>query len=255
MNLNHTIRTAKSVITANSPVLLVSAAVVGAVTTGILAAQAGYKARGIIDAEEAARTALPESQPLTFQDKTKLTWLCYAAPAVTGISTVSSIVGLHLVHVKKFAGLAGLYAVTAGKLDDARDKAEELLGTKKSQTLNDALGQKAVDAHPIVNNEVIITGEATELMFDELSGRYYMGSVPMVEQAVAKTNIRLAKDGDRCLNEFYDDLGIPPIPMGTQLGWSGEDIDVRFGSVQTSDGRSAVSVSFRKEPTDKLGVV
>lgn len=246
MNLSSTVRTVQNVITANSPVLLVGTAIAGVVTTGVLAARGGYKARGIIDFAEDQ-----SDEPLTPMDKVKLTWLCYAIPAVTGASSIAAVVGVHTIHTKRHAALAGLYAVSAGKLDDLREEAENMLSPKKTQELNDRVGQKAVDKHPI-DHEVIITGEGNQLMFDEFSGRYFMGSIPIVERACAEVNALLAQNGEACLNDYYDSVGEKPIPIGMQVGWNTK-LYPTFGSTTTSDGRSAVSVSFQKSPKDMGG--
>lgn len=269
MNLSSAVRTAQNVITANSPVLLVGTAIAGVGTTAVLAARGGYKARGIIDNERMRRVASPEppfdtfldykeayedqAPTLTNQEKFQLTWLCYAVPAVTGASTIASIVGVHTIHTKRHAAMAGLYAVTSGKLDDYREKAEELLGPKKTQQLDNDVAQGAVDRDPIIDHEVIITGDGTELCYDEWSGRYFTGSIPIIEKAFAELNIQLVESGDASLNELYDNLGLKPIPMGEDFGWSGERVEPKFGSVMTPDGRPAVSVWFRQTPKEKLG--
>lgn len=271
MNLSNSIRTIKTVITANSPVLLVGTAVAGVVTTGILSAKGGYKARGIVDEERARRRAQLDSDSakavkeyqelmaagadLTVQEKFQLTWLCYAAPAVTGASTIASVVGVHTIHTKRHAALAGLYAVTSGKLDDYREKAEELLGSKKVQQLNDTLAQDAVDSDaPFENHEVIITGQGAELCRDDFSGRYFYGSVATVEKAIGTINIQLVESGDASLNNYYDLIGLDPIPLGDSYGWSGTKLEPRFGSATTPDGRACITVWFHKEPKPELGI-
>jgi len=256
MNLSSAVRTAKSVITANSPVLLVGTAIAGVVTTGVLAAKGGYKARGIIDTEQARIDDDATSYDLTTQDKLKLTWLCYAAPAVTGASAIAAVVGVHTIHTKRHAALAGLYAVTTTKLDDYREKAEELLGAKKAQDLNNAVAQKSADRNPLIDNEVIITGsEGKELCYDEWSGRYFDGNMAEVEKAVDLINMQLIESGDASLNDFYDVIGLQKIPMGDRFGWSGQKIEPKFGTVKTTTGRPALAVWFLQEPKDNLGIV
>jgi hypothetical protein len=258
MNLSKGLNTARSIITANSPVLLVGTAVAGVVSTGVLAARGGYKARGIIDQAEGRYVDIPPEQELTTVEKAQLTWPHYAVPAVTGASTIASVVGVHTIHTKRHAALAGLYAVTSGRLDDYREKAEELLGSKKTQELNNAIGQKAVDAHPIINHEVIVLQGGTELMFDDWSGRWFLGSVPIVEKAMSEVNLQLAEGSEVSLNDYYDHIGLKPIPMGVSFGWSaGSRIEPSFGSVKTDEKepRGAVSVSFRQDPKDNFGVL
>lgn len=248
MNLSSTIRTAKSIVTANSPVLLVGAAVTGIVTTGILAARGGYKARGILDEESDGE---PDTLDLT--TKVRLTWLCYVPPVLTGATAIASVVGVHTIHTKRHAALAGLYAMTSAKLDDVQEKAEELLGPKKTQQLRDDLAQKSVDRDNVGDHEVYIVDEGNQLMKDEFSGRYFMGSVPIVEQAFLKINHQLREDGDASVNDLYAFVGLPPVPMGEDFGWSGQQIEPSFGSATTKDGRSAVSFSFLQAPKSGMG--
>lgn len=266
-NISGALNTVKSYITANSPVLLTGAAVAGVATTGVLAAKGGYKAANIVRDEEIRRIAdecinealspddflsmiVSGEKKLTNEEKVKLTWLCYAAPAVTGVSTIASVVGAHAIHSKRNAGLAGLYAMTTAKLDDYQEKAEELLGTKKTQQFNNELAQGAVDRNGFENHEVIMTNVGSELCYDEWSGRWFMGSVSIIENAVNEINSLMNENGEADLNEFYDFLGLPPIPMGSTHGWSGDHLTAKFGAVTSPDGRPAISFWFHKNPQE-----
>lgn len=254
MNLSSAVRTAKSVITANSPVLLVGTAVAGVVATGVLAAKGGYKARGIIEEAEAKRLANTEP-PLEAKDKFQLTWLCYAAPALTGASTIASVVGVHTIHTKRHAALAGLYAVTTSKLDDYREKAEELLGPKKSQELTNAIGQKAMDGSTFENNEVIITDDGEELCYDEWSGRWFKGSLNKLEAATVEANRILLREGELSINDVYDLLGLPPIVSGANFGWpGGTKLDLKAAGTTAPNGKPALTFWFQQEPKLGLGV-
>jgi hypothetical protein len=247
---------------------LLGTTIAGVVTTGVLAAKAGYKARGIIDEERASRiddvvdgrlfdtfldrrAAIEAVPDLTVQEKIKLTWLCYAVPGVTGASTIAAAVGIHTIHTKRANTMAALYAVTSTKLDDYTERAEELLGPKKTQQVRDEVAQKAVDRNPPENNEVVITGHGTELCYDEISGRYFMSSVAKLEDANNEVNRRLIDDGDCSLNDYYDFVGLPPIPWGLQYGWSGPaKVRMSFGSTTSPDGRAAISAWFQETPKD-----
>jgi hypothetical protein len=267
MNITSYVKTAKSVITANSPVLLVGTTIAGVVTTGVLAAKAGYKARGIIDEERMNRVASPEppfdtftdyystyidqAPELAVQEKVQLTWLCYATAGISGAGTIAAAVGTHTVHTKRANAMAALYAVTSNKLDDMTEKAEELLGPKKTQQLQNDVAQKAIDRRPdFEDSEVLMTDEGTELCYDDWSGRYFMSSMPKLEAAINDVNRQLIDEGDASLNDWYDRIGLPDIPMGTSFGWSGTKIEGRFGAVTAPDGRPAISVWFQRAPKE-----
>lgn len=248
MNLNITsgLRTVKSLVTANSPVLLTGAAVAGAVATAVLAAKAGYKARGIVVENERAKGA-----ELELREKVELTWLCYAAPAVSATSTACAALGIHMIHSKRNAALAGLYAITANKLDDFRDAAEARLGPKKIQEINDYVAQTQLERceeDGFVNNEIVDIGPGEENIFFEWAGRWCKGNINTINAAINSINKQLNEEGDATLNDFYDAVGLPPTPQGEDFGWSGSLIEPRFGSTLLPDGRSAVSFTFHKTP-------
>ena len=253
LNLNRGLKTVKSVITANSPVLLVGATITGVVATGVLAARGGYKARGIVDAAQAEKG--PEN-PLTTQEKVQLTWLCYAPAALAGAGSISSCLGVHFVHTKRFAELAGLYAVTSGKLDNMKDEVEEMLTGKKKQDLDDRLAQKSADNSGFVNNEVVITQTGTELCYDDWTGRWFTSNMNAISAAVNEANALLIDEGELDLNTFYDRLGITNIPMGTDFGWQHSKtgkLSLIYGNITAPDGRPAIAISFRDAPQPKLG--
>lgn len=244
MNISSAIKTTKSIITANSPVLLVGTAIAGVVSTGVLAARAGYKARGMVDEAEQEKGA-----PLTVQDKARLTWLCYVPPGVTGATTIAATIGVHTIHTKRHAALAGLYAISSSKLDAYTEQAEDMLGAKKAQELNNKVAQQRADGVPFENNEVVLTGMGSELCFDDLGGRWFQGSIPKVEEAVNDLNRRIISEGEVSLNDFYELVGLEETALGGKVGWNADDkIQARFGSVNSKDGRPAISIWFQPEP-------
>lgn len=243
MNIAPYVKTAKSVITANSPVLLLGTTIAGIVTTGVLAAKAGWNARGIVDEHKDSQ------DPLSPQEIAQLTWHCYTLPALSAAGSIAAAVGTHTIHTKRANAMAALYAVTSSKLDDMTDRAEKLLGPKKAQQLRDEVSQAQVDREPLKSDsEVIIIEDGAELCFDEFSGRYFTGSMQRIESAMNDFNRALIDEGDLSLNEFYDFLGLSRVPMGDDFGWSGEKVEVKFGSTLTKDGRPAISMSFRMAP-------
>lgn len=258
MNIASYVKTAKSVITANSPVLLLGTTIAGVVTTGVLAGKAGYKARGIVDQAEGRYKVEQDGEIITLstQEKIILTWLTYAPAGISGAGTIAAAVGTHTIHTKRTNAMAAIYAVTSNKLDDMSERAEELLGPKKTQQLQNEVAQKQVDRDPLTSStEVVMTGNGTDLCHDEWSGRYFMSSMPKIEEAINDTNRELISDGSVSLNYFYDRLGLSSIPMGESFGWSGSGkIEGKYGSVNTPDGRSAINVWFRSAPKENMGL-
>lgn len=256
MDIAPYIRTAKSVITANSPVLLLGTTIAGVVTTGVLAAKAGYSARGIIDEAESRYKDEHDEEfaILSTQDKIQFTWQCFTLPLISGAGTIAAAVGTHTIHTKRANAMAAIYAVTSNKLDDMGDRAQELLGPKKAQQLRDEVAQRQIDRDPVEDKEIYMLTDGSELCYDEWTGRYFMSSIPQIENAVNEINRLLLSDDDVSLNEFYDRVGLPNIQMANSFGWSGGKMDVTFGATNTKDGRSAISVGFREAPKENMGL-
>lgn len=141
INIASVVKSVKTVATANSPVLLVGTAVAGVVATGFLAARAGAQARDILETEQATREL-----PLEPLDKFKLTWLCFAPPALSAASTIASVVGVHVIHTRRYSALSALYAMTTHKLDSLTEEAEKLLGPKKAAAMHAKVAQDNFDA-------------------------------------------------------------------------------------------------------------
>jgi len=135
------------------------------------------------------------------------------------------------------------------------EKAEELLGPKKTQQLQNEVAQKTIDRNSegFEDAEVLMTDEGTELCYDEWSGRWFMSSMPKIESAINDVNRQLIEEGNASLNDFYDYIGLPHIPMGLTFGWSGAKVEGRFGSTTAKDGRPAISVWFHNDPKEGEG--
>jgi len=233
MNITSYVKTVRSVITANSPVLLLGTTITGVVTTG----EPGEDAPN-----------------LTPQEIVQLTWPSFTLPTISAAGTIAAAVGTHTVHTKRANAMAALYAVTSNKLDDMTERAEELLGPKKTQQLQNDVAQKALTRRSMDEDaEVYMTNEGEELCFDEWSGRYFMGSVQGIESAINDVNRQIIDQGDACLNDFYESVGLNSIEIGETFGWSGTKIEARFAAVTSKDGRPAISVGFHKAPKAGLG--
>lgn len=258
-NLASYVKTVKTVITANSPVLLLGTTIAGVATTAVLSAKAGWNARGTVEAEIKKRVEDPDGphpfEPLTTQDVVKLTWPYFALPAISAGGTIAAAVGTHAIHTKRAHAMSALYAVTSHQLDDMSEKAEELLGPKKAQQLKDDLAQRNADRFQNEDDcEIMLTGDGTELCHDAFTGRWFMSSMQKLESVINEMNRMLIDGEDVDLNEFYLQIGLNGIPMGQYVGWGPPArIEGVFGSVLNhKEGRSAIDVTFRPAPK-KLG--
>lgn len=93
------------------------------------------------------------------------------------------------------------------------------------------------------------------LAFDTWSGRYFNATIQDVQEAINDVNSLILDEGDVDLNTYYDRIGLAPIPMGVNYGWSGEQLRMVIGSIVSPDGLPALTFSFRRDPRPDLGAV
>lgn len=230
-------------ISENMPTLLTSVAVVGVVSTTILAVKATPMAyRDILDAES-------ELGDITKLDKVRLTWHYYIPTAIMGAITITSIVGVNTVSSKRQAAIAGLYTITDKAFTEYKDKVAEVIGDKKEQEVKDEIAKDRMEKDPVTKGQVLITGLGEQLCYDYYSGRYFESDIETIRRAVNDINENILNDMYASLNEFYRKIGLEDIPHGDEVGWTtSRKLDVEYSAQIATDGRPCICIGYGMEP-------
>lgn len=220
----------------NAPVILTAIAVVGVVSTVVAAVKATPTAKDVVDEakddisgamQEADEKGWPESEvKQTVKeiriDTTKKLAKIYAPTIITGVGTITCIIGAQKLSLRRQAALAAAYNLTESTLREYQKKAKELLGEKKEAEIRDHIAKKQLEKNPKEDTAVIVTGKGDYLCYDEFSGRYFRSTSNKVQSAVNDLNFQLLSDLRCTLNDFYDLLGLEGIGIGDEIGW---DVD------------------------------
>lgn len=236
----------KSAMVKNTPGILVGVGIVGMASTTILAVRATPKAVKLIEAKKREL----EVESLTPVETVKTTWKCYIPAAVTGVMSTACLIGASSVSARRNAALATAYNVTRVALNDYKDAVVETIGEKKEQVVRDAVAKKKIERDPVTNTEVIVTERGTTLCYDAVFGRYFRSDIDTIKRAVNELNRSIVSSMYASLNEFYDEIGLPPIEIGDKLGWNMDDgqIEVDFSSQLAADGTPCLVISFNVAP-------
>lgn len=236
----------KSAMVKNTPGILVGVGIVGMASTTILAVRATPKAIVLIEAKKREL----EVESLTPVETVKTTWKCYIPAAVTGVMSTACLIGASSVSARRNAALATAYNVTRVALNDYKDAVVETIGEKKEQVVRDAVAKKKIERDPVMNTEVIVTERGTTLCYDAVFGRYFRSDIDTIKRAVNELNRSIVSSMYASLNEFYDEIGLPPIEIGDKLGWNMDDgqIEVDFSSQLAADGTPCLVISFNVAP-------
>jgi hypothetical protein len=109
-------------------------------------------------------------------------------------------------------------------LTEFQDKTKEIAGPKKAQEIADSVKAEHIkEAPPEKVPTVLNTGHGTTLCLDDQSGRYFYSNPEDIRKAFNIINKRIMDEYYVSLNELYDELGLPPITLGDDLGFNVDD--------------------------------
>lgn len=211
----------------NGSDILVGTGVVLFGTSLYLTGKAAVKANRIIEDAEFDRQsqAFEENMvipDLTFKDKFKLTWKCYAIPTVTSLTAVGCFVGPYVLKSKKCAAFASVASLAEGALAEYRQAVIETIGEKKEQAIREKASLKKADTVAYRDKNVYITGNGNTLyMLDWTNDDFRSDANHLqVDDAINKLNSLLNAYDYASLNDFYELLGIERSRCGDEIGWN-----------------------------------
>lgn len=249
----------------NSTTILTVCAVGGVAGTAIATGKAVIEASDTIKAHDmdedlkVIRTEMNPDEPVksvvyyrerTFKEKVFLTWRIFIPPVMLGGATIACIVGSHSISTKRNLALAAAYSMSEEAAKDFRDKVADTIGEKKTEKIEGAIMQDKINANPVPDDEYIVhTPYGEQLMYDEWSGRYFRGGQNEVDKKVNMLNKRMTrKFCSSKVNDLYELLGIPVIPIGNEFGWFYDpewddgDVTVHYYPTMSSKGEPCIGV-------------
>lgn len=248
----------QEVLTENSRMILTGVGVVGTVSTAVLTGKATMKASKIIhreslhvtpdDADTIGNdfTGLPD---FSFTDKVKMVWPQYIPAAGVGGLTILAILYAHRLNAKEVAALATAYGLSEKKFEEYRDKVTEKLGMMKEEEVREQIAQDRVDANPVDNRTVIITGTGDVLCYDVLTDRYFNSTIEKIKEAQNEVNFKITNRDEVSLSEFYEEIGLNTTPYSDTVGWNIDNTcEVEIATVMSKDNQPCISVDFKRWP-------
>ena len=193
----------------NAPTILSCLGAVGVVATAVMAVKGTPKALNLI---EEAKTEKGEN--LTKWEKVKVAGPVYIPSIITGAATMACIFGSNVISKHQQATLMSAYALLDNSYKEYKKKTDELYGEEAGKQIRAEIAKDKYtgDEHPIDTNK--------ELFYDFYSGRYFESTKEAVLWAEYETNRALYVNYTTGLNEFYDLLGLDPLPEYEHIGWS-----------------------------------
>ncbi len=247
----------------HSPEILTGIGIAGMITTTVLAVRATPKALILIEEEKRRQNSelLEEAKKKGSDccarvDKLKpielirTTWVCYIPAALTGVLSVSCLIGASSVNIRRNAALATAYSLSESALKEYQEKVIETIGEKKEQEIRDSIAKDKLKRDPVVNKEVIITGRGETLCYDTITSRYFKCDIEKLRRVENELNKRLLSEMYISLNDFYYEIGLRSTDMGEDLGWNIGNglINLEFSSQLAEDETPCLVIGYRVAP-------
>lgn len=246
MTFTDLIKNVQPFVTKNSPSLLAGVAVIGTITTTVLAVRATPTAVKIVERNTEVRQA-----PLTKVEVVKATWKLYIPATLTGVTTIACIVGANTISLKRNAVLAGAYTLSEAAAREYKAKVLETIGEKKEGEVRKKIAEDRIaeDRDPQGRNAVIFAGGEEQLCYDMHSDRYFKSDLETLRSIENMLNKRLLMHDVVTLNELYSEIGLGHIGMGDEMGWVSDNlIEFVYSTIIAPDGRAALVLSYRLDP-------
>ena len=246
MKVKQLFKVAKGFTKKHSPEILTGLGVAGMITTTVLAVKATPKALTLIEDAK-----YEKEDNLTVPEIVKTAWKPYIPAAITGVASITCIIGASSVNAKRNAALATAYSISQTALSEYKEKVVETIGEKKEKDIRTKIAQDKVNKKPVSNTEVIVTEKGNTLFFEPLSGRYFKSDLDTIKRIVNELNKRMI-GGEQyiSLSEFYIEIGLSPTAISDRIGWSinRDIIEIDYPAIKAEDGQPCLSLDYLIQP-------
>lgn len=242
------INTTKGFMRKHSPEILTGIGVAGMVTSTVLAVKATPKALELIEEAKTGSDLYCEKLPI--KSVIKVAWKPYIPAVLTGVVSMSCIIGASAVNAKRNAALATAYSLSERALVRYRDKVIETIGEKKEKEIKEKVSQDEVDKNPVSNTQIIMTSKGNTLCRDSISGRYFKSDLDTIRKVVNELNREMTYQNYVSLQDFYNKIGLEPTANSDYLGWNLDSglIDLDFDTCLTENDEPCVVINYSVTP-------
>ena len=163
---------------------------------------------------------------------------------------ITQIVYSRNITKNKLAAITTAYTVSETAYKTYRDKVKEMVEPEKYEDIQREVATEKLRQDPLGNKEVIIQAKGESLIYDEMSGRYFKGSINDIDRAVNILNRQMRSDMTITLNDFYNEIGLPIVKIGANMGWEidHDDIEIKYDSGITEDSQPCIVLDYDVRP-------
>lgn len=216
MNGKNLLKIGKEFVTKNSSILLASLAGVSAVSAVLLAIKDTPKVNQMVN-----NATEEKGEDLNKKETAVIYVKGYWKTILLTTTTLLLIAGNTYIDGRKYAALAGAYALTDGKLKDLKASIKETLGVEDQKKVEDKATEKEMERKefypPVVADRSLV---GLDPVWDDWLGRIIWTTREQIERACLICNQKILRDDICPLETFYDELGVEVGMETSMFGWN-----------------------------------
>lgn len=258
IDVKNLIKLSSNFLQKNSPYILTGLGTAGVVSTAVMSAKATAKSKDIVYFYERENSYEHPNMPgqmvpydTSRKEKVKLCWTQYIPCIVSGGLSIACIIGAQSVNHKRYAALAGLYALSETAFSDYKDQVRDILQTKQLTDLESRVADKKLEEHPLSSEYIVMTEKGEHLCFDTFSARYFKTDIEYIRRVQNDINELILKSEYNFvdLNELYYRLNLEGIKYGEEMGWDVYNLlNFKFTSRLADDGTPCMVLDYELIP-------
>ena len=187
---------------------------------------------------------------LTPKEIVESAWRCYAPAGFLALAGTGLVIGANAVHARRSAAFAAACTMAERSLGEYRSKVAEVAGDDVEKQVSGAVARERAEKAKAERFSVAPSEDGDDLYYDAYSGRFFKTSRARFDASVNRANRLLIDQGYLSLNDYYEELGLPDIKIGNDIGWN-----IHKGLIEpylegwiTPDGTPCVSVDYLATP-------
>lgn len=230
----------------HSPQILTGIGIVGMAGAGVIAVIKTPEALKLLEAKKKEK----HCDKLPAVDVVKTTWKCYLPAVLTSAASAGCLIKANSINTRRNAALATAYSLSKAAYSEYKDKVIETIGEKKEQEIKEKIIKDKVERNPPDDREIIMIEGGDTLCLDGFCGRFFMSDDDTIQRAIRKINRDIVSGNMYAsLNEFYNEIGLSPVPIGDDLGWKIDDGEIEVHTNYTKvKGRPCLVLTFNVAP-------
>lgn len=245
MKANLILRTATRELKRNSSKMMIGAGISGMFIAIGTAVKDTPKATKLV---EAAREEKGEA--LTTKETVQAAWKTYIPTAIISVASAGLIIAGTMQESRKHAALVAAYSLLESSAREYHNKVVNTIGEKQEAKIQESIAKDKAARVSTESDYIFKTGKGDDLVIDATTGRRFLSSIEAIKQTVLDLNYTMLNENSVTLNELYYELGLDGTAIGDKLCWHIDrgQIEAKFSSQITSDGKPCIVMSFKDLP-------